>query len=166
MGNLGAAARSERHSFRLQNLTLFETPQGLQEMPVCTKALCPSFVPLNPPPPPNQQSDGFPLEFLLKGPQTELRTPGQKCEQTLQKLRTNRIMNKRAFLIFFRHNCSENHLLRTLLRSVCFRCSPYSIMPRDSPPPESAHCGAPTCLVDEMSSDMRNSWRPDLQSCS
>ena len=51
------------------------------------------------PPPPNQQSDGFPLEFLLKGPQTELRTLSQNCEQTLQKLRTNRIMNKRAFLI-------------------------------------------------------------------
>ena len=50
------------------------------------------------PPPPNQQSDGFPLEFLLKGPQTELRTLSQNCEQTLQKLRTNRIMNKRAFL--------------------------------------------------------------------
>ena len=51
------------------------------------------FVPLNPPPP-NQQTDGFPLEFLLKGPQTELRTLSQDCEQTLEKLRTNRIMNK------------------------------------------------------------------------
>ena len=52
------------------------------------------------PPPPNQQIDGFPLEFLLKGHQTELRTLSQNCEQTLQKLRTNRIMNKRAFLKF------------------------------------------------------------------
>ena len=41
------------------------------------------------PPPPNQQDEGFPLEFLLEGPQTELRTLSQNCEQTLQKLRTN-----------------------------------------------------------------------------
>ena len=40
------------------------------------------------PPPPNQQNDGFPLEFLLKGPQTKLRTLSQNCEQSLQKLRT------------------------------------------------------------------------------
>ena len=76
------------------------------ELPLCnfaylgnaslfTKFLFTIFVPLNPPPP-NQQSDGFPLEFLLKGPQTELRTLSQNCEQTLQKLRTNRIMNKRS----------------------------------------------------------------------
>ena len=64
-----------------------------------TKFLFTIFAPLNPPPP-NQQNAGFPLEFLLKGPQTELRTLSQNCEQTLQKLRTNRIMNKRAFLIF------------------------------------------------------------------
>ena len=51
-----------------------------------------------PPPPPNQQNDGFPLEFLVKGPQTELRTLSQNCEQTLRKLRTNRIVKKRAFL--------------------------------------------------------------------
>ena len=50
------------------------------------------------PSPPNQQNDGFHLEFLFKGPQTELRTLSQNYEQTLQKLRTNRIMNKRAFL--------------------------------------------------------------------
>ena len=60
-------------------------------------------MPLYPPPPPNQQSEGFPLEFLLKGPQTELRTLSQNCEQTVQKLRTNRIVNKRAFL----KNCCE-----------------------------------------------------------
>ena len=51
-----------------------------------------------PPPLPTSKVDGFPLEFLLKGPQTELRTLSQNCAQTLQKLRTNRIMNKRAFL--------------------------------------------------------------------
>ena len=62
-----------------------------------TKFLFTIFVPLKPPPP-NQQKEGFSLEFLLKGPQTELRTLSQNCEQTLQKLRTNRIMNKRAFL--------------------------------------------------------------------
>ena len=62
-----------------------------------TKCLFTIFAPFNPPPP-NQQDDGFILEFLLKGPQTELRTLSQNCEQTLQKLRTNRIVNKRAFL--------------------------------------------------------------------
>ena len=36
------------------------------------------------------------LEFLLEGPQTKLRTLSQNCELTLQKLRTNRIMNKRG----------------------------------------------------------------------
>ena len=58
------------------------------------------------PPPPNQQSDGFPLEFLVKGPQTELRTLSQK-------LRTNNIMNKRAFL-----NVGNwrNSVLRALFR--------------------------------------------------
>ena len=64
-----------------------------------TKFLFTIFVPLDPPPP-NQQSDGFPLGFLLKAPETELRTLSQNCEQTLQKLRTNRIMNKRAFPTF------------------------------------------------------------------
>ena len=49
------------------------------------------FVPLNPPPP-NQQNDAIPLDFLSKEPQTELRTLSQNCEQTLQKLRTNRTM--------------------------------------------------------------------------
>ena len=48
------------------------------------------FVPLDPPPP-NQQSDGFPLEFLLKGPETELRTLCQNCVQTLQKMRTTEL---------------------------------------------------------------------------
>ena len=66
-----------------------------------TKCLFTIFVPLNPPHP-NQQSDGFPLEFPLRGPQTELRTCSQNYEQTLPKLRTNRIMNKRVFLRFVR----------------------------------------------------------------
>ena len=35
---------------------------------------CPTL----PPPPPNPRSDGFPLEFVLKGPQTELRTNSPK----------------------------------------------------------------------------------------
>ena len=46
------------------------------------------------PPLPNQQSDGFLLEFELKEPQTELQTRNhlcnQHCEQTLPKLQTNR----------------------------------------------------------------------------
>ena len=72
-------------------------PLPHRKRPVCSQNFCSQFAPLNHPPP-NQQNDGFPLEFLLKGPQTELRTLSQNCEQTLQKLRTNRIMNKRAFL--------------------------------------------------------------------
>ena len=36
------------------------------------------------PPLPKQESDGFPLEFLLKGSQKELRTLSPNCEQTLQ----------------------------------------------------------------------------------
>ena len=70
------------------------------------------FVPLNLPFP-NQQTDGFTLEFLLEGPQTELRTLSQNYEQTLQKLRTNRIMNKRAFLNFWG---SEMYLKIVLVR--------------------------------------------------
>ena len=81
--NLGAS--SPKDFFKIGNASLF------------TKFLFTIFVALDPPPP-NQQNDGFPLEFLLKGPQTELRTLSQNCEQTVQKLRTNRIMNKRAFL--------------------------------------------------------------------
>ena len=75
-----------------------------------TKCLFTIFAPLNPPPP-NQQSDGFPLELLLKGPQIELRTLSQNCEQTLQRLRTNRIANKPAFL----NNCRPS--LRSLRKA-------------------------------------------------
>ena len=53
------------------------------------KVLFTIFMPLNPPPPPKQH-DGFPLEFLVKEPQTEFRTLSQKCE--------HKIMNKQAFL--------------------------------------------------------------------
>ena len=66
-------------------------------MPVCSQKFCSQFS-CRLTPPPNQQSDGFPLEFLLERPQTKLRALSQNCEQTLQKLRTNRIMNKRVFL--------------------------------------------------------------------
>ena len=55
-----------------------------QETPVCSQNICSQFsCPLTPPPLPNQQSDGFALEFLLEGPQTELRTLSQNCEQNL-----------------------------------------------------------------------------------
>ena len=46
------------------------------------------------PPLPKQPSDGFPSNSYSKAPQTELRTLSQNCEQTLQRLRTNRITNK------------------------------------------------------------------------
>ena len=50
--------------------------------PVCSQNVCSQFLcPLHPPLP-NQQSDGFPLELLLRGPQTKLRTLSQNCEQT------------------------------------------------------------------------------------
>ena len=51
-----------------------------------------------PPPIPKERTDGFPLKFVLKGPQTESRTLSQSYEQTLPKLRTTRIATKRATL--------------------------------------------------------------------
>ena len=48
--------------------------------PVCSQ----KFMPINPSPP-NQQNEGFALEFLLEGPQTELRTLSQNCEQNPPK---------------------------------------------------------------------------------
>ena len=90
-----------------------------------TKCLFTIFVPLDPPPP-NQQSDGFPLDFLSKGPQTELRTLSQNCEQTLQKLQTNRIMNKRAFL----KNCRKaSKAILRLFDDFC-HCFPYAKLSR------------------------------------
>ena len=88
-----------KHDRILQKHLYSDFPPFLGNARLFTKFLFTILVPLDPPPP-NQQSDGFPLEFLLRGPQTELRTLSQNCEQTLQKLRTNRIMNKRAFLNF------------------------------------------------------------------
>ena len=102
----------QNHTFppptRINPLTFSELPmeegfttsrrfQASLQTPVCSQRFCLLFFcPL--PPPPNQRNEGFPLESLLEGPQTELRTLSQNCEQTLQKLRTNRIMNKQAFL--------------------------------------------------------------------
>ena len=62
-----------------------------------TKVLFTKFVPLNPPLPTSKVMDF--LLILLKGPQAKLRTLSQNCEQTPQKSRTNRVMNKRALLI-------------------------------------------------------------------
>ena len=69
-------------------------------------------MPLNPPPP-NQQNDGFPLDFLLKGPQTELQTLSQNCEQTLQKLRkkTELWTNGRFWLLLSHWNHYQINLL-------------------------------------------------------
>ena len=76
------------------------------ETPVCSQNVCSQFLrPLTPPPPPNQQSDGFPLEFLLEGPQTELRTLSQNCEQTLLKLREQTELFEQTGVS---ENCSEN----------------------------------------------------------
>ena len=51
-------------------------------------------------PPLNQQSDGFALESVLKGPQIELRTRNKNCEKTLLIVQANKVMNKWVFLIF------------------------------------------------------------------
>ena len=83
--------------FRFKCCLLFSEVIILGNASLFTKFVFTISVPLNPLPP-IQQSDGFPLEFLLKGPQAELRTLSQNCEQTVLKLQTNRIMNKRAFL--------------------------------------------------------------------
>ena len=77
--------------FRRQAMTNLPILTDVGNASLFTKLLFIIFVPFNPPPP-NQRDDGFPLEFLLKGPQTELRTLRQNCEQTLQNLRTNRIV--------------------------------------------------------------------------
>ena len=79
-------------------------PYRIRQRQFVHKFLFTIFVPLDPPPP-NQQNEGFPLEFLLKEPQTKLRTLSQNCEQNLRNLRTNRIVfeKKRAFLINNQH---------------------------------------------------------------
>ena len=48
---------------------------------------------------PNQQSDGFPLEFVLQDLKPKFQHSKLRAK-ALPKLRTNRIMNRRAFLIF------------------------------------------------------------------
>ena len=70
---------------------LSKTPSFMVSASLFTKYSFTIFAPLNPPPP-NQQSDGLPLEFLGKGPQTELRTLSPK-------LRTNppNIANKQNY---------------------------------------------------------------------
>ena len=61
---------------------------SLLARPFVHKFLFTIFVPLNPPPP-NQQSDGFPLDFLLKDPKQNCEhsakianKPSKNCEQT------------------------------------------------------------------------------------
>ena len=76
---------------RIRMTFLGKNPQILGNTNLFTKCLFTIFVPLEPPPPPNQQSDRIPLDFRLKGSQTEFWTLSQNCEQTLQKLRTKRI---------------------------------------------------------------------------
>ena len=63
-----------------------------------TKCLFTFFVPLKPPTS-NQQSDGFPLEFLLKGPQTDIQRTSNRIANTQPKLRTNspKIANKQSY---------------------------------------------------------------------
>ena len=63
-------------------------PTPLGNASLFTKFLFTIFVPLDPPPP-NQLSDGFSLEFLLKGPQQNCEhtakianKPSKNCEQT------------------------------------------------------------------------------------
>ena len=90
-----AMARNSRNTWKGPKCARFP---GYRKRPFVHKIFVHNFCAPWPPPPPNQQSDGFSLKFLLKGPQTELWTLSQNCEQTLQKLQTNRIMNKRAFL--------------------------------------------------------------------
>ena len=69
------------------------------------------------PPPPNQQSDGFPLEFLLKGAQTELRTVRPQLRRNPPKI-ANRIMNKRAFpTIFIACQVGSHESLEFLIRA-------------------------------------------------
>ena len=87
--------RKKRRKFRITENDQKMIPKLLGNASLFTKVLFTIFVPLNPPPLPTSKV----LEFLLKGPQTELRTLSQNCEQTLPKLRKkNRIVNKRAFL--------------------------------------------------------------------
>ena len=74
---------------------LTNCPDKWQETPAFfTTFLSTIFLPLNHPLPISKMMD-FLFNFYW-GPQTDLRTLGQNCEQTFQELRTNRIMNNRA----------------------------------------------------------------------
>ena len=53
-----------------------------QETPACSQKFVPKIWVRLYPTPSNQQSDEFPHVFALEGPQTELQTPSQDCEQT------------------------------------------------------------------------------------
>ena len=59
------------------------------------------------------------LDFPLKGPQTELQTLSQNCEQTLQKLRANRNMNKGAFPNFAAAGIRVQHDKHVMLVLFC-----------------------------------------------
>ena len=88
-----ACIRAKINSPRIFSCMYWFCAGGYYETPVCSQNLPQFLYPLTPPPP-NQPSDEFPLEFLrlLEGPQTELRTLSRNCEQTLQRLRTKRII--------------------------------------------------------------------------
>ena len=68
------------------------------ETPACSQNFVTILVPVIPPPF-NQRNEGFPLEFLLEGASNRIANTQPKLRTNLQKSRTNRVMNKRAFLI-------------------------------------------------------------------
>ena len=75
-----------------KGLEIFRKRQFVHRI-FCSQFLCPLT------PPPSQPAKWWISSWIpIKRTSTELRTLSQKCERTLQKLRTNRIMNKRALL--------------------------------------------------------------------
>ena len=83
-----------------------------------TKFLFTILVPVNPPPSNSEVMD-LVLKLYKKAPQTELRTLSQNCEQTLPKLRTNRIANKWAFLsIIGNENSAQSFSDRSFWESL------------------------------------------------
>ena len=95
--------RSEDEKFAISFAKPFAILSNYRKRQFVHKVFVHNFGTPSTPPPPNQQRDGFSLEFLLiKAPQTESRTLSQNCEQIPLKLRTNRITNKRAFLKLIR----------------------------------------------------------------
>ena len=93
--------------------------QTIRKRRFVRKMLVHNFCAPQPPPP----QPAFPLEFLLEGPQTELQTLSQNCEQTLHKLPTNRIMNKQVFLNNFHSVCAIHaNRPKTAIRDfICVR---------------------------------------------